>query len=389
MLLRNSIKKIINNTTNIPASDILFCSPIIVALSSSILGCYGCPETDEPTVFYKQIDKPNEEYEQTIEAALEFHRKKKPRKHDLENLRLIYHKAAYGPYGGEPTFAFPPDYIGPKTIEILLEYGDLSCADLCMHQPKGMELGLEYKSECLSVSEDGIECVLTPPVYSCEGGRKPPGLLSDGNTFVGNSAIGNWWARLCHLEDAAVHAFVQLAKELAALRAPRNLIDRALEAADDERKHVQMTKAMAIRHGVIPQTAQCAPTQLRDLWSLALDNATEGCIQESFAALQTQWQSTKATDFISAWVLNKIGEDETRHGELSWEIHAWCCEQLTSENKRQLEKAQKATLLDLCTREHSTDNTGFETIGAPTNEEFITLANQFAHEVKYWGHLSA
>lgn len=197
------------------------------------------------------------------------------------------------------------------------------------------------------VAEDpALTCIFYDYASQCIGGRRPPGMTS-GAEALGGDPRGQWWAALCHLEEAAVLAFAHLAAELRALGAPEALCQAALDAMRDEILHVHLTRHMARRHGVEPPRAEAAALPTRTLWQLAQDNAVEGCVREAFAALETGWQAQRADDPEARAILAQISLDETRHGQLSWQIHAFAQARLDPEQRARLVNLQREAIDDL------------------------------------------
>jgi hypothetical protein len=62
---------------------------------------------------------------------------------------------------------------------------------------------------------------------------------------------------------------------------------------------------------------------LRSPFAIALENAIEGCVRESYGALVAHHQAQTAFDPEIRAVMRAIAQDETRHAELSWRVAAW------------------------------------------------------------------
>jgi hypothetical protein len=153
-------------------------------------------------------------------------------------------------------------------------------------------------------------------------GRRPAGLATP---VPGGraSAAGAWLAHAAWLEAASVHAFAHLARELAHHGAPRNLIRGAQAAACDEVRHTALMARLALRYGARPATAVVAPPATRPLADLAIENAAEGCVRETWGAVVALWQSHTARDPIARETFRVIAHDEARHAALAWAIDRW------------------------------------------------------------------
>jgi hypothetical protein len=90
-------------------------------------------------------------------------------------------------------------------------------------------------------TDDGL---LQLPVAAAQSGTRMRGPRARGAI----EPVGLAFERDAALEAASVPAFLQLASELAAARAPASLVRRALRAAADERLHTALTARLAERH---------------------------------------------------------------------------------------------------------------------------------------------
>ncbi len=61
----------------------------------------------------------------------------------------------------------------------------------------------------------------------------------------------------------------------------------------------------------------------RSVFEIALDNAREGCVRETFGALLGWALAGRARDAKVRDFYSRIARDETRHASLSWRLHAW------------------------------------------------------------------
>lgn len=157
-------------------------------------------------------------------------------------------------------------------------------------------------------------------------GRRPDGLRERPEARRERSSrdpIGEYFERAAHLEDASVHAFRIMSRELAAHGAPKTLIFAAKRAQADETRHARATRDIAREHGGNPERACVDARPIRSLEEIAIENAAEGCIRETYGALVAMWQAKAAGDPAIARAMKKIAADETRHAALSWSLAAW------------------------------------------------------------------
>jgi hypothetical protein len=203
-----------------------------------------------------------------------------------------------------------------------------------------------YARVMLSVSRSGevkeLEHVLLSETPLCAG-RRPAGWLPH-REATPSSTLGDYFAAMAALEAASVAAFEILASELAYHGAPAALVMAAREAARDEVRHAEKTAALARRFGVCPDAPHVSERPVRDLLAIALDNAVEGCVRETFGAAVGCYQVQAARDPEVALLMHEIAEDETRHAALALEIDAWLRPQLSAAGRAQVEAARRAAI---------------------------------------------
>jgi hypothetical protein len=191
----------------------------------------------------------------------------------------------------------------------------------------------------------GVQCMYVTP---CHTGRRPEGLLASVGSSA-KSAVGVWLAECARLEAAAVHAFARTACELRVHGAPERLVARARGAAADEVRHARAMRHHARRHGAQPLAAAVdgSTRRRRPLLELALENAVEGCVRETYGALVAQWQAKSAQDRELKGALKSIAHDETNHAELSWDLKAWLDTRLTAAEREQVRVAMLDAIAQL------------------------------------------
>jgi len=182
-----------------------------------------------------------------------------------------------------------------------------------------------------------VRCVSLETAY-CEGrrdaGRKRLAL------GTGPTPVAAWLARAAHTEAASVLAFCRLRRELAAHGAPRRLCQRTLQAADEEVRHARSMARLAMAHGGrTTRIVYEASHHIRNLVDVAIENAVEGCVNETFAALMAAHQANAAAYEPLRNALQPIAREEVRHAQLAWDIHAWALSRLTRSERRRIERA--------------------------------------------------
>jgi hypothetical protein len=224
------------------------------------------------------------------------------------------------------------------------------CAALC-----GDDMYGEPANNC-TVTPSGaggtVYCqVLSTPncVNIMNGGRRPAYFASLGfGPAPTGRELGAHFARAACMEAAAIEAFFMLRDELVAHGAPRSLVKAAERAARDEMRHVKQTAALARRFGEQPIAPRPVPPRPRRSFpAVVLENAVEGCVRETYSALECAWQAEQAADPVVRATMKQIARDELRHLDLSWAIHAWALGRLDAAGRRRVIDAQNAEIATL------------------------------------------
>jgi hypothetical protein len=161
------------------------------------------------------------------------------------------------------------------------------------------------------------------------------------------SAVGDYLARAAYLEAAAVDAFAILAAELHAHGAPASLKRAARRAKADEVRHARDVGRLARSYGATVRAPFVGPPEVRPLSQVAVENAVEGCVRETFGALIAAWQAQHARDPRVRASMQRIARDEARHAALGWRIFDWANERLPDEDRLRVEQAMMLAVSDL------------------------------------------
>jgi hypothetical protein len=163
---------------------------------------------------------------------------------------------------------------------------------------------------------------------------------------VSTSATGEFLMRAAHLEAASVDAFCILRKELAHHGAPRRMVDAARRAAADEVRHARIVARLA--GAVAPPVVRVdRPKGVRTLEAIAVENAREGCVRETFAALLAERQARRAASPRVRAAMTGIARDEATHAALSWCVAEWIEPRLSSRARRRVDRARRAAISTL------------------------------------------
>jgi hypothetical protein len=85
----------------------------------------------------------------------------------------------------------------------------------------------------------------------------------------------------------------------------------------------------------------------RALDVIAIENAVEGCVRETFGALVTSYQAAHACDPEIARLMASIARDETRHAALSWAVARWARRRLGPEAQARIEARCRSAMAAL------------------------------------------
>lgn len=209
------------------------------------------------------------------------------------------------------------------------------CREIC---PKAEKL-----LSCTLVPNSGGEVACDEEVERCgflPGGTPPAGLRPHA-PIDGDDPVGLHFAEMAHVERAAVLGFLRLAEELRALGAPARLCFAAERAARDEHHHARIAERLARGYGATAPSVEIDPTPRRDAFALALANAADGSVYETFGAVVTEWQSRAARDRRVRAAFHRIAEDELRHAELASELARWLAPQLSPKERTQVRQARR------------------------------------------------
>ncbi len=241
----------------------------------------------------------------------------------------------------------------------------LPCGTVPLSTPAGVELEAGVCARCFADGDDRVDSG-TYQLTRCATARNERGALYL-HCYVGcpgrqpaglvvveparGAAVGAWLADASHLEAASVDAFALLADDLRAHGAPASLVARAQRAEADEVRHARITAKLARRFGAL-EGEWAAPvrrhaSEARTLEAIAHENAVEGCVKETFAAVLAMWQAEHARDEAVRAAMSVIAEDEARHAALAWSVLAWARAKLGPSARDRVEAALRSELATL------------------------------------------
>lgn len=187
-----------------------------------------------------------------------------------------------------------------------------------------------------------VTCRVEEPYY-CEG-RRHAEVISE-SRGRGPTYVAAWLSRAARAEAASILSFRTLAGELRRLGAPDALVAAARAAAREEAGHARLVGRLAREAGgELPTRAERRDAPPRSLFDVALENAVEGCVHETFAAVIALHQARFATAPSVRSAMATIAPEEVGHAELAWAIHRWAMERLHVVEREAVERAMDEAL---------------------------------------------
>jgi hypothetical protein len=173
---------------------------------------------------------------------------------------------------------------------------------------------------------------------NCAAGRRPAALV---RACSRPTSAATWLAHLAHLEAASVPAFRELARDLAQLGAPASLVAACRAAARDEIRHAARAGAEARLRGAAPPPVVRGPSPPRTASDIAIDNAVEGCVRETYGALELHWMARHAPEPSLRALAASLAADETRHAALARRIDRWLTRRLSPSEQTRVAAARR------------------------------------------------
>lgn len=185
---------------------------------------------------------------------------------------------------------------------------------------------------------------------------------------------------MAHAEAASIVSFLRLGAALARHGAPVDLVAACRDAARDEARHARIMRAIARRGGATAERPRHEPASARSLLDLAIENAVEGCVRETWAALLAVEQSRTASDPSVRHAMASIAVDEARHAALSWSIAQWLETRLDADAIERLHAAREGARRELVSSLDSASPAN-AAIGLPRGARARALATSLADEL--------
>ncbi len=159
--------------------------------------------------------------------------------------------------------------------------------------------------------------------------------------------VGTWLAEASHAQSVSRMALRAVEWELEAHDAPLELVCGARCVAAAALNNAAMLETLALRWGVRPGQPTVVSVPVRPVEALAAENATQGCVRETWAALEARYQSLAARDPVIRRTMGRVACDALRHAELSWSVDAWARRRLGRVARERVERARLRSVQDL------------------------------------------
>jgi hypothetical protein len=179
-------------------------------------------------------------------------------------------------------------------------------------------------------SQAQCEAAVGRPWRDANGSLVELSLAESSSNCERRERAGREWQRDAAQEAASVPAFLNLAAELLHARAPLALVERALDAANDEIRHAFLCAALASRYLGVPVhphlptwTARAPLCGSAGLQRLAIESFWDGGSSEAAAARVAERSAHLASDPLARRARGIIAHDEHRHAELGFDVLRW------------------------------------------------------------------
>lgn len=166
-------------------------------------------------------------------------------------------------------------------------------------------------------------------------------------TVSADDVVGAWLADAAHAESVSWMALRAVERELQAHEAPASLARGARQIAAAALHNAAVLEAMALRWGVRPRQPKVVSIAVRPLDALAAENAGQGCVRVTWAALEAQYQGYYARDPVIRRTMQRIAADGLRHAEFSWSVDSWAARRLGPQGRDGVAHARAQSVADV------------------------------------------
>jgi rubrerythrin len=232
----------------------------------------------------------------------------------------------------------------------------------------------------VKIARDGTITVLDqvtttiphPEFRGCPVARCAHGVVYEAAPHSDDPAT--YLAYCAHLEGASVASFARLARELRTRSAPRPLIERVAAAAREERRHARLLRKIARERGKVVAKSPRLRMTTRSLVEIAIENAVEGAVRETWGAVIAAHQATFATDPEIREAFAAIAPDEAGHAELAADVASWLESRLAPHERAQVMLARRTAIGALVEEIASPPSASIrEDLGLPSASKSLSL----------------
>jgi hypothetical protein len=141
-------------------------------------------------------------------------------------------------------------------------------------------------------------------------------------------------------------------------------------------------KAFAEREGARVPPVRVVRQRRRSLEAIAIENAVEGCVGETFGTAVARFQSKRADDKGLRSAMRRIAADETRHAQLSWDLARWLDRRL-SPDARACVKSARSRAVGALARSvaASIESSAIVSLGLPTADQASAVVEHLRQSV--------
>jgi hypothetical protein len=220
----------------------------------------------------------------------------------------------------------------PKLLQLVqaCDGTDATCYPVCEELKEQQAIPGVLDSCTVAKHGDGATVTFTYGIL-CTG-RRPHAMPA----CAGIASVRDWLREQGRLEAASVTAFEQLARDLGVHHVPRSLVGACRRAARDEARHARACGAS--------RPARCRRAT-PSIEALAIDNAIEGEVRETWGAVVGAWQAETATAPAIRRLMRGIAPDELRHAELAARLGRFYASRLSAPARARV-AAAKARAID-------------------------------------------
>ena len=144
-------------------------------------------------------------------------------------------------------------------------------------------------------------------------------------------ALADFWRAQGETEHSAVVAYQDVARRLAMLDAPDDLVHRSLLAAEQSAAACARCFELAGRYlgrsmqpGRLRRPLRLPRSRTTELCSIAVETLRDGVLQEAYASRMWAARAARATDMRAADAMRLMARDNAAHAATARDVLAWC-----------------------------------------------------------------